>query len=191
MARCNKTEYAILGYLTKDDMSGYDIKQILLKVSRFYWSESNAQLYPILKKLENEGKVTSRLDKKSGARNRRIYSITKKGLDTLREWLIKPVEIYPSRKELFLKLNLSKNVPLSVPLRHLEDYRKQLDEQLLLLDLIDEHVAHAHAGRADQPFIQLTYKHFRMINETKIKWCEEAIRTLKKMARTNTHPVKD
>ena len=57
MARCNKSFYAILGIISKGEVSGYDIKQILLKIGRFYWSESNAQIYPLLKRMEESGEI--------------------------------------------------------------------------------------------------------------------------------------
>ena len=50
MAKENKSIYAILGCLGKREwMTGYDIKQIMQKMSAMYWAENNAQIYPLLK----------------------------------------------------------------------------------------------------------------------------------------------
>ena len=66
MKKINKSEFALLSLLSKKDMSGYDIKQMAGKVAAYHWSESNAQIYPILEKLENKGYVNSYIDEKSG-----------------------------------------------------------------------------------------------------------------------------
>ncbi len=87
MGTLNKSSYVILGLLSKSDYSGYSLKMRMKKTSDFYWSESNAQIYPVLKKLEELKLVSSKIDASSGARNKRIFSITKKGLSELIKWL--------------------------------------------------------------------------------------------------------
>ena len=62
MPKCTKSCFVILGLLSKADLSGYDLKQIMSKHAKFYWSESNAQIYPVLKKLEKQELVTSKLE---------------------------------------------------------------------------------------------------------------------------------
>ena len=100
MARCNKSFYALLGIISKSEVSGYDIKQIMAKIGRFYWSENNAQIYSTLKKLEKDHYVVSRLDESSGARQCRKYTITKKGLKKLVDWLKLPCDFPKYREEL-------------------------------------------------------------------------------------------
>ena len=87
MSNLNKSSYILLGALSKSNYSGYELKRLVTKVSSFYASESNAQIYPILKKLEEQGLVHSKRDESSGARNKVIYSITKKGHAELTQWL--------------------------------------------------------------------------------------------------------
>ena len=77
MKELSKGGYILLGLLSKEDLSGYTIKKILSRISVFYWSESNAQIYPVLKKLEalirelikkemEEASVTGNLDGGAG-----------------------------------------------------------------------------------------------------------------------------
>lgn len=183
MNRENKSRYAVLGYISKREMSGYDIKQIIQRTSSFYWSENNAQIYPILKNLEKEGLVHSRLDKKSGDRNRRIYSITPKGLTHLKKWLEQPVELPQYREELLLKLNLGQHLPADVYIKHLNEFHEQLLLQLKKLSAIEEHIESDHKNKADYPYLLMTYQYSRLTIEAKLKWCEQTLKQLSKLSR--------
>ena len=121
MARCNKTAYAILGFISQQPASGYDIKKQLAANAKWYWSESNAQIYPILKRMEATGCLSSYIDDSSGARQRRIYSITAQGIEKLNTWLQQPVEPTTYREEFFLKFNLS---PILQPLEIFSNLHK-------------------------------------------------------------------
>jgi PadR family transcriptional regulator, phenolic acid-responsive transcriptional regulator len=179
MARCNKSLYAILGVLSKGEMSGYDIKNVFNKLGKFHWSESNAQIYPNLKKMEAKGCVTSRLDEASGARQCRRYQLTDTGRQNLIEWLEEPCEFPLYREEILLKLSLGHNLPIEKLIAHVEHYKAQLNERLLFLDEIDKHIATTHAGKPQQPFLELVYQHHRLVLPAKIKWCEQTIAALK------------
>lgn len=187
MNRENKSRYAVLGLISKRDMSGYDIKQLIKKISSFYWSESNAQIYPILKKLEAEGLVISKLDKKSGARKKMIYSITSKGLAVLKKWLTQPVELPQYREELLLKLNLGQHLPLDISIQHISEFRDQLHAQLKKLVTIEEHIEKDHKDRADYHYLLMTYNYSRLVIEAKLNWCEQTLKTLTKLSRVKTH----
>ncbi len=183
MYRENKTRYALLGLISKRDLSGYDIKQIINKISSFYWSESNSQIYPILKKLETEGLVVSKLDKKSGARNRRIYSITAKGLTVLKKWLTQSVEPPQYREELLLKLNLGQHLPIDTCIKHIKEYREQLLTQQKKLVEVEEHVDSAHKKQADYHFLLMSNNYSKLTIESKLMWCEQTLQQLSKLSR--------
>ena len=54
----SKTRFAVLGILSYGPMSGYDIKKFYEKNVAGFWSESYGQIYPILKRLAEEGLAT-------------------------------------------------------------------------------------------------------------------------------------
>ena len=162
-------------------MSGYDMKRLLEKMSKFYWAESNSQLYPILKKLEEQQLVTSRIDPDSGARQRRIYSITDLGLETLCQWLKSPLEMPQYREEVLLKLALGNNIPIEDTLNHIKNYRQNILAQQQLLLTIDEHIRTDHTGRPDQPYLIMTYHYCRLVLDAKLQWCDETLIQLENM----------
>ena len=82
------TSWALLGMLSYEyELSGYDIRKwIDWSMRFFYGSPAYSQIYSELKKLEQFGFVTSRVDNGSGARSRRLYKITEAGLDAATRW---------------------------------------------------------------------------------------------------------
>lgn len=178
MSKINKSQYAILGWLSKGGMSGYDLKQKFNKVSPFHWSESNAQIYPILKKLEADGLVSSKLDVGSGARNRRIYVITSEGLNKLETWLAQPIEPAQYREEILLKLTMAEHAGLELTLHHIEEYYSQIQQQLKTLENIAEYIKTQHAGRADQKYLDATYQFAKLNLEAKKQWCQQTLKLL-------------
>ncbi len=179
MSRVNKTQYGILSLLSKKDMSGYDIKQMASKVAPFHWSESNAQIYPILKALEKEQLVESHLDQKSGDRNRRIYAITTKGLDSLKVWLAEPTELSPAREELLLKLTAGEHASIPQFIKQLETFRDHILHRQKALVTIQDNIDSAHAEGLRKMYLQMTYDYAAFTLEAKLAWCEKSLQTLR------------
>lgn len=178
MPTLNKSSYVILGLLSKSDYSGYSLKSIMKKTSDFYWSESNAQIYPVLQKLEQQKLVTSKIDKTSGGRNKRIFSITKSGLSELIKWLEKDCELALYREEFLLQLSLSQHLTTSKLIKKLSHYRESVLEKLAKLNSIIKHIKVDHAGKADQQYLLLTYDHIKCVLESKLKWCDKTVANL-------------
>ena len=82
------TSWALLGMLSYEhELSGYDIRKWIDWSLRFYYgSPAYSQIYSELKKLEQLGLVTSRVDHSGGARSRRLYKITEAGLTAVTQW---------------------------------------------------------------------------------------------------------
>jgi DNA-binding PadR family transcriptional regulator len=82
------TSWALLGMLSyQHELSGYDIRKwIDWSMRFFYGSPAYSQIYSELKKLEQLGLVSSRVESSGGIRNRRLYKITQAGLDAVTRW---------------------------------------------------------------------------------------------------------
>ncbi|MFV0474481.1 MAG: PadR family transcriptional regulator [Pikeienuella sp.] len=80
--------YAILGLLTFEPMSGYTLKTRYFDRSiTHFWPADQAQIYRTLRALEAEGLVESRLVESDARPNSRVCSITEAGRGALRRWL--------------------------------------------------------------------------------------------------------
>lgn len=82
------TSWAVLGMLTLGEgLTGYDLKKWAdWSIGFFYWSPSVSQVYGELKKLEAAGLVESEMVSEPGERGRRVYTITERGTQAVRNW---------------------------------------------------------------------------------------------------------
>jgi DNA-binding PadR family transcriptional regulator len=81
-------KYAILGLLHYQDMHGYRIKRHMEQHFGHMWSINYGQIYPNLKKMEQEGLVTKEEVARSGTPSRKLYSITPAGKEAFSQWLV-------------------------------------------------------------------------------------------------------
>ncbi len=84
--KLSHSAYVILGMLRLGARSGYEIKCYAESSIRFFWSLTEGQIYPELKRLESEGLVSGRSDPQ-GDRPRRVYELTDAGVHALADWL--------------------------------------------------------------------------------------------------------
>ena len=86
MAELGVPACVVLGMVHLGARSGYEIKQRVENSTRFFWTISQAQIYPSLQLLEAAGLITGRADPQ-GRRPRRVYETTRAGQAALRDWL--------------------------------------------------------------------------------------------------------
>lgn len=105
------TGRVIVGMLALGKRSGYDIKQMVDNSTRFFWAASYGQIYPELRKLEQQGLVRGRPEP-SGERARTAYELTPAGEAALGNWLSSSDELLDElRDEAMLKLFFSDAAP--------------------------------------------------------------------------------
>jgi DNA-binding PadR family transcriptional regulator len=175
MARINKTQYALLNMLNKHSMSGYDAKHFCRKISKLYWTENNAQIYSILKELEQKQFVKSEIDSASGKRQRRIYSITNKGKQYLIDWIERPTELPPYREELLLKLSGGHMVDNAIILKQLQEYKKKIQEASAFQQQTLEHIKHHHQDTPYYQYLLMNNQFSKYTLEAKLKWIDECL----------------
>ncbi len=95
------TAYVILGMLRLGKRTGYDIKQLVDRSTRFFWAASYGQIYPELKRLEEAGLIRGETDPQGG-RQRRAYELTEAGERALDEWLGTGEVAMPEMRDLAL-----------------------------------------------------------------------------------------
>lgn len=126
------TAYVILGMVSREPRSGYEIKAAVDNTTRFFWAASYGQIYPQLKKLSEAGLVEG-TDASQGGRKRTRYAITGDGEAALKEWLRKPPEASEMREEGLLKLFFSgalEREEAVETLRAMRQRRLELSERL-------------------------------------------------------------
>jgi PadR family transcriptional regulator, regulatory protein AphA len=181
--RISSSSQALLGLLTLEPMSGYDLGQNVRASVGHIWSESYGQIYPNLKKLAVAGLVSSRAEKQKGKPERRVYSITRKGRDQLRQWLGTPPQAEIPRNEMLLKLFFGSQVSSSVLIAYVE---RMVQEHRALLERFQrvEHEEIAeHANRREAAFWRMTARFGQLEMEAHLRWAEETLAILRKLDR--------
>ena len=77
MGKERKIDLVILGLLSHEDLTGYDIKKHLDGAIGFFWKGSFGNIYPALTALEKEGFVKISASKEDG--RIKIVSLTEQG----------------------------------------------------------------------------------------------------------------
>jgi DNA-binding PadR family transcriptional regulator len=183
MAKSSSTRYVILGLLSSESMSGYDIKKLVDSTLGHFWSESYGRLYPTLKKLEAEGLTKSKVEKGTRKPDRIVYQITAAGLKELKQWLGKPAALPWVRVEILLKLFFAHNLPPAASIHLLEDQRRALANRLELFDGFDRMVEEGEYDPDMERLYRLTILHGRMVYDARIRWCDEALKLMRSKKR--------
>lgn len=147
--------------------TGYDIKQKIEISTRFFWGASYGQIYPELRRLEDEGLIEGE-DASNGARGRRTYKLTAAGHEALRAWLLGSTTTVELRDESLLRLFFADNLPREQALGLLEARRRGHEEYLEVLRAIA-----ALPGGKDPDFVDLVLRWGIDFNEWGVKWCQE------------------
>jgi PadR family transcriptional regulator AphA len=125
-------EHAILGFLSRGPMTGYDLKTRDFDLAAGHvWTADQAQIYRTLERLAAQGLVRSRLVPQRGRPDRRVYSITPKGRTELSRWLSRPESPAPVRDPFLLHLFLAPDLPddeiVSLLGHARSEYQRRLD----------------------------------------------------------------
>jgi PadR family transcriptional regulator AphA len=162
----------ILGALSLGPKSGYEIKQLVDKATRFFWAASYGQIYPELRRLRERGLIEGE-ESANGGRRRVVFSLTPAGRDALRDWLLEPEAGYELRDEGLLKLFFADALDLAETLALIRSFRAQRQDVLDRLREIERTVDRPHLG---SPALVLDYGigHHEWI----VAWCDELERRL-------------
>ena len=163
----------ILGLLALKPRSGYDIKTVVARSTRFFWAASYGQIYPELKRLEADGLVEGE-DQPNGGRSRRVYSLTPAGREALLEWLMGDTLTIELRDESLLRLFFADALPPDEAPLLLEGRKRGHEEYLEALRAIQ-----ALPGGPDPTYVDLVLRWGIDFNEWGAKWCEEQLERLR------------
>jgi len=124
-----KVRHFILGLLNEQSMSGYDIKRFLESLSWLIGSPSYGSIYPTLKSLLEDERVSVEIESHPDRPPRKTYSLTEKGRQELDQWIHEPAVSSPSLKAFVMRLILADNMPRDNLVAQLQGRRDMVAEQ--------------------------------------------------------------
>lgn len=173
----SKSKYAVLGMLSVSDKSGYEISQAITKSTAFFWNESDGQIYPILKRLHNDGLVEITKEKPESKRTKKVYRLTDDGHQELIEWLEQEATTFTVRNELLLKLFFGANLPINKNIVQIQKFQEKLEARLELFKDIELQIKSSVSKH--QVYLLLSLNYGQRAIETELQWCKYAINLLR------------
>jgi PadR family transcriptional regulator AphA len=159
------TAYVILGMLSWRPMSGYDIKAIVDKSTRFFWAASYGQIYPELRRLADAGLIEG--EDAESPRRRVAFRLTPAGRKQLRRWLADEPSTFEMRDEGLLKLFFASASP-GAAAAALDAKRRQHEVVVAQLREIE-------ATGKPEGYAHLVLRYGIECNAWMADWCEGAI----------------
>jgi len=171
--------YALLGLLTIQPMTGYVMKKWVDEVFCHFWRTSYGQIYPTLKKLVEQGLVIVEEKETEKGPASKLYTITEKGTQAVKDWLAVDVYDFNYRDETLLKLYFSTLLPMETVIEKSErtlEYHQGIlaDYQNMGQDFWKEE------DFTRQDLVRyLAVRKGVYLNEARMKWAEECVRLMK------------
>lgn len=137
------------------------------------------QIYPALKIFVRDGLATCTTDRRDNRPERKVYSLTDKGTDTLRKWLVEPIN--PSslqRNELLLKLFFGAQISIEENVKHITRYKNHMSQVLDNLQKIEKQIKEENSTDPSRPYRLAAVKQGIMHSGTLVIWCDQAIESL-------------
>lgn len=126
-------ELTILGFLSWNPQSGYDLKKNFSRIDFIPWSGNNNQIYKTLINLHDRGLVTTELDAEKTGPVRKIYSLTEQGQAALKTELLRQPETEVIKSTFLVQLAFTEILETRLILNLLEDYAALLEEKTVIM----------------------------------------------------------
>jgi len=173
-----KTDHLLLGLLSHEPMTGYDMKKRIDSPIGLFWQAGYGSIYPALARLEEQGYVTKKAIKDCG-REKIEYTITDAGSTKLNEWIKEPATRDEMHSETMLKIFFGSEAGSQTAIEHIDDFEHRcrallpkLENSVSLLKELDSEPAHK--------YYMLTAMFGAKVYKTYLEWCEEAKEILAK-----------
>ena len=182
MAKENIAKYIILGILSHEPSSGYEIKKKVEFSISYFWDISYGQIYPILKKLEEEGLATKEIEKAEKGPNRKIYTITENGKRELKKWLQQPEK---KENEILLKIFFGKQLSYEENIEKIKKFSETRSKGIIGLEHAERELFRVLEEDKDHIYFMIVALFGIYSYKSQIKWSEMAIKLLKEMKTGN------
>ncbi|ALS01500.1 hypothetical protein ATZ33_09005 [Enterococcus silesiacus] len=127
-------EDIILGCLAVHPMNGYGLKQFIAGSVNTFSDVSFGTLYPALKRLQDKELILLKIEN-----GKKIYYITKKGEETLEEWLMNKQSKFKMNYEFLTKLFFSGLIETEKVKENILAHLKEIEQEKIIMEktLID------------------------------------------------------
>ena len=178
MARkITKLDCAILGLLSGQSMTGYEVRKVFEVSELGNYSSSPGAIYPALKRLEELSLVWKGKENGSG---KQVYILTSNGRDVLQKWLTETLSkkgLTKQLDEILLRFAfMEKLIPKEQQIRFLESFILHLRTILKEMKTF-----HRMQGAALPVNGRLAFENGIAIHQAHLKWARKALSTIQNL----------
>ena len=173
MAAEKRIDYVILGLLSHEELTGYEIKKRMDTTLKYFWGASYGSIYPTLSELVERGLATKRAGSEN-KRNKQIYTITDNGRQYLKEWLALPAEKDELRYETLLKIFFGNNSGTLQAISHIDAFQEKIEREIPYLQSAEKSLERCVGDDAAHKYYLLTVQLGLKTYRAYLEWCKEA-----------------
>jgi PadR family transcriptional regulator AphA len=175
-------KYVILGYLSWQPMTGYDIKKIIADSETLPWSANNNQIYQVLVQLHKDEWVTKTIEDQVGAPDRHVYTITEAGIQALRLWAKSEPEPPQTKKPFLNQLMWADSLSVQEMDEQLEAYLNAVGEKLFFIRVQADRKPHMPDRTPREKYLwEMIHKNWINQFELELSWIRQLRQELQEM----------
>ncbi|WP_310489993.1 PadR family transcriptional regulator [Chamaesiphon sp. VAR_69_metabat_338] len=171
--------HALLAAIHDRARSGYDLAKKFDGSIGFFWNATHQQIYRELTKLEGQSQIDAQLVRQEQRPDKKIYTLTSKGEQTLRSWIETPSTVSPLKDDLLVKIFAGSIVSPETIVAELKQHRIQHLESLHTYQAIAAQVFPDRSQFTNDDLYQyITLRQGIRLETEWLAWCQEAIELL-------------
>jgi len=174
-------KHAILGFLSIQPLSGYDLKKAFDHSVRHFWPANQSQIYRTLAQMTDEGLLEKEVIEREERLDMKIYRISDAGKAELHAWLSTPLPEQDTREPFLIQIFFGGQLSDEELLNLLQQQVRDSEERLAVYTAMHR-ASMEHAPQADDPraffLSMLTLEYGLRSNQVLLEWLNNAIQQI-------------
>jgi PadR family transcriptional regulator, regulatory protein AphA len=171
-------KHAILGFLSYQPATGYDLKRAFDRSVRHFWPANQSQIYRTLAELKDGGLVEQEKIEREDRLDMKIYHITDAGLDELHRWLSTPLPQQDYREPFLIQIyfgaKLSDQEVIPLLKRQIQSLEEAQDQYTAMYEMYQERMKDQDTPR-DLFYGMLTLEFGISSNQAALDWLKNVL----------------
>jgi DNA-binding PadR family transcriptional regulator len=171
-------KHAILGFLSSNPHTGYDLKKAFDQSVRHFWPANQSQIYRTLAELDEQGLVEKEVIPRQDRLDMKLYRITEAGRAELQRWLATPLPAQDYREAVLIQVYFGGKLADEELIRLLNREIQSLEERLATYEAIyASNRALIHTVEDQRAFVLMvsTLEYGILSNRAAVNWLKSVL----------------
>ena len=171
-------KHAILGFLSNNSLTGYDLKKAFDQSVRHFWPANQSQIYRTLAELEGQGFIEKEVIPREERLDMKVYRITETGREELHRWLSTPLPAQDYREPALIQVYFGGKLTDEELIRLLNHEIQSLEERLAIYESIyklNQEVIHTVEDLRASVLMVSTLEYGILSNRAGLNWLKSLV----------------